>query len=240
MLGFLPYVIAAACGAALMGVALFASRRFNPGRAPALPKQTLSELQRYRAAVDTCDDSIYLVDRETMLFVDASVSACERTGYRYEDLMRIGPQDLLKESREDLIRGYDELIATAPEGHPQRAHQPVSGRPRKLRRIESARPASRRPLDHRDDIAGRDPAKSGRTRGAALRPHVRRVERHQRSHHARGHAGGSLPARLRGRGARRPAAGRQHLYAGRRIGGAQVVAAAGESAEKLRAMPAVD
>jgi two-component system, sensor histidine kinase and response regulator len=116
MLAFLPYLIAAAGGAALMGVGLFASRRFNPGRAPALPKQTLSELQRYRAAVDTCDDSIYLVDRETMLFVDASVSACERTGYRYEDLTRIGPQDLLQESREDLIRDYDELIAASPKG----------------------------------------------------------------------------------------------------------------------------
>ena len=114
MLALLPYLIAAAGGAALMGIALFASRRVIVGGASELPKQTLVELQRYRAAVDTCDDSIYLVDRETMLFVDASVSACERTGYRYEDLMRIGPQDLLQESRENLIRDYDELIAAAP------------------------------------------------------------------------------------------------------------------------------
>ncbi|HEY2145214.1 MAG TPA: response regulator [Steroidobacteraceae bacterium] len=116
MLALLPYLIAVAGGAALTGIAIFARRHAGIGGASALPKQSRVELRRFRAAVDTCVDSIYLVDRETMLFVDASVSACERTGYRYEELMQMGPQDLLKESREDLIRGYDAVIAAAPKG----------------------------------------------------------------------------------------------------------------------------
>jgi two-component system, sensor histidine kinase and response regulator len=83
---------------------------------PALPKQTLAELQRFRAVVDSCIDSIYMVDRESMKFVDATATASSRTGYSHEELMTMGPQDLLKESREDLIRIYDEAIAASPQG----------------------------------------------------------------------------------------------------------------------------
>ncbi|HEY2676714.1 MAG TPA: response regulator [Steroidobacteraceae bacterium] len=116
MLALLPYLIAAAGGAAITAIAVFTRRHFGAGGDPALPKQTLADLQRFRAAVDTCVDSIYLVDRETMLFVDASVSACERTGYPYDELKKMGPQDLLKESRDELIRGYDEVVAAGPKG----------------------------------------------------------------------------------------------------------------------------
>jgi PAS domain S-box-containing protein len=75
------------------------------------PRQTAAELQRFRAAIDTCADAIYLVDRETLKFVDASATASERTGYSHEELIKLGPLELLKESREDLIRSYDAAIA---------------------------------------------------------------------------------------------------------------------------------
>jgi PAS domain S-box-containing protein len=81
-----------------------------------LPKQNLAELQRFRAVVDTCVDSIYMVDRETLKFVDATATASSRTGYSHEELMQMGPLDLLKESREELIRNYDAAIAAAPHG----------------------------------------------------------------------------------------------------------------------------
>jgi two-component system, sensor histidine kinase and response regulator len=83
---------------------------------PALPKQTLAELQRFRAVVDSCVDSIYMVDRESLKFVDATATALSRTGYSHEELMKMGPLDLLKESREELIRKYDEAIAASPQG----------------------------------------------------------------------------------------------------------------------------
>jgi two-component system sensor histidine kinase/response regulator len=83
---------------------------------PVLPKQTLSELQRFRAIVDSCVDSIYMVDRESLMFVDATATASSRTGYSHDELMKMGPLDLLKEDREELIRKYDAAIAASPQG----------------------------------------------------------------------------------------------------------------------------
>src|ERR1700753_286403 len=88
----------------------FLKRRLSP-RPQGPPKQTMAELQRFRAAVDTCVDSIYVVDRETLKFVDATATASSRTGYSHEELIKLGPMDLLKDSREELIRIYDEAIA---------------------------------------------------------------------------------------------------------------------------------
>jgi PAS domain S-box-containing protein len=83
---------------------------------PGLPKQTLAELQRFRAVVDSCLDSIYMVDRESLMFVDATATASSRTGYSHEELMKMGPLDLFQEDREELIRKCDEAIAASPQG----------------------------------------------------------------------------------------------------------------------------
>jgi two-component system, sensor histidine kinase and response regulator len=121
MLEFFSYLLAAAGGAALAGVGLraaFARRAAGGLQLPnlGLPKQNFAELQRFRAVVDSCVDSIYMVDRETLQFVDATATASSRTGYSHEELMRMGPLDLLKESREELIRSYDAAIAAGPQG----------------------------------------------------------------------------------------------------------------------------
>jgi PAS domain S-box-containing protein len=121
MLELLSYLLATAGGAALGAMIV----RARSARGPAggfnlsdlkLPKQNFAELQRFRAVVDTCVDSIYMVDRETLKFVDATATASSRTGYSHEELMQMGPLDLLKESREELIRNYDAAIAAAPHG----------------------------------------------------------------------------------------------------------------------------
>ena len=121
MLLLLPYVLAAAVGAGITGLAIFMRRA--PGRREViadddlhLPKQSMAELQRFRAVVDTCTDSIYMVDFETLKFVDATAAASARTGYRHAELMTMGPHDLLKEDREDLIRRYEEVIAAGATG----------------------------------------------------------------------------------------------------------------------------
>jgi len=126
MLNLLSYLWAAVGGAAIAGFAVFLRRRAaygtqagpanNPPNGLVLPRQTLAELQRFRAVVDTCVDSIYMVDRETLKFVDATATASSRTGYSHEELMRMGPLDLLKESREELIRSYDAAIAAGEQG----------------------------------------------------------------------------------------------------------------------------
>jgi PAS domain S-box-containing protein len=116
MFVLLSSILAAAGGAALAALVVNRRRRGLPAEQAALPKQTLSELQRFRTVVDSCVDSIYMVDRETLKFVDATATASSRTGYSHQELMRMGPLDLLKESREDLIRSYDAAIAAGPQG----------------------------------------------------------------------------------------------------------------------------
>src|SRR5258708_7135390 len=126
MLDLLSYLSAAVGGAAIAGFAVFLRRRAayrvrakpagDPSSGLGLPKQTLTELQRFRAIMDTCVDSMYMVDRETVKFVDATATASSRTGYSDEELMQMGPLDLLKESREELIRSYDAAIAAGAQG----------------------------------------------------------------------------------------------------------------------------
>jgi PAS domain S-box-containing protein len=120
MFDLLPYLLAAAVGAALAAIGLTSyARRSGSGfksSNSALPKQSLAELRRFREVLDTCVDSIYMVDRETLKFVDATASASSRTGYSHEELLRMGPLDLLKERREDVIRSYDEAIAAGAQG----------------------------------------------------------------------------------------------------------------------------
>lgn len=65
------------------------------------------ELQRFRDAMDMSGDAIYLVDRATMRFVDVNRTACERMGYTREELLQMGPQNLLRESRQAIERVYD-------------------------------------------------------------------------------------------------------------------------------------
>jgi len=121
MLELWPYLLAVAGGAALgaMVVRAISARGAAGGFKLSglnLPKQNSAELRRFRAIVDTCVDSIYMVDRETLKFVDATATASSRTGYSHEELMRMGPLDLLKESREELIRSYDAAIAAGAQG----------------------------------------------------------------------------------------------------------------------------
>ena len=73
------------------------------------------ELRRFRLAMDKSADMIVLIDRTTMRFLDVNETACRLLGYSREELLRMGPQDVLPVSREDLERSYDELIANPAE-----------------------------------------------------------------------------------------------------------------------------
>jgi PAS domain S-box-containing protein len=54
---------------------------------------------------------IYLVDRNTMKFVDINDTVCRNTGLSREELLKRGPDlDVLKESLEELAERYDRLI----------------------------------------------------------------------------------------------------------------------------------
>src|SRR6267142_2206681 len=69
------------------------------------------ELRRFRLAMDNSADMIVLIDRATMRFVDVNETACKLLGYSRDELLRMGPQDVLPVGREELERSYDDLIA---------------------------------------------------------------------------------------------------------------------------------
>jgi PAS domain S-box-containing protein/diguanylate cyclase (GGDEF)-like protein len=74
-------------------------------------KRAEEVLQRFRLALDNSADMILIIDRATMRHVDINQAACRLLGYTQEELLNLGPQDLLPVSQSDLEKAYDELIA---------------------------------------------------------------------------------------------------------------------------------
>src|SRR5437016_5088911 len=79
-------------------------------------------LRRFRVAMDNSADMIVLIDRTTMRFVDVNETACRLLGYSREELLKMGPQDVLPTSRKELERAYDEFIATPSHIPGMRSH----------------------------------------------------------------------------------------------------------------------
>jgi PAS domain S-box-containing protein len=82
----------------------------------------IEDLQRLRAAMDATNDSIYLTDPITMRFMEVNDAACRRLGYTREQLLKLGPQDVLVADREQLRRRYDEVIAAGDRGTSAEMH----------------------------------------------------------------------------------------------------------------------
>jgi diguanylate cyclase (GGDEF)-like protein/PAS domain S-box-containing protein len=74
------------------------------------------ELLRFRAAMDTSGDPVYLVDPVAMRFLDFNKTACRQVGYSREEMLKLGPQDILRTGRKELRRIYDKVIAKGDEG----------------------------------------------------------------------------------------------------------------------------
>ncbi|OGB22166.1 MAG: hypothetical protein A3I66_17470 [Burkholderiales bacterium RIFCSPLOWO2_02_FULL_57_36] len=74
------------------------------------------EARRFRAGMDISGDSIYLVDRDTMLFIDVNETACKSTGYTRTELLQMGPHELLLTDRQTLEREYDEVVESGDKG----------------------------------------------------------------------------------------------------------------------------
>ncbi|HJV96070.1 MAG TPA: diguanylate cyclase, partial [Albitalea sp.] len=78
-------------------------------------KRRDEELRRFRVAMDTSADSIFLVDRSRMRYIDANATACAMLGYTREQLLAMGPQDMVGKPREEVERDFDALIAGEEE-----------------------------------------------------------------------------------------------------------------------------
>ena len=70
-----------------------------------------ADLQLFRAAMDATADSIFLVNRSTMRFVEVNATACNLLGYTREELFQLGPSDLSAAPLEQLGSVYDAVIA---------------------------------------------------------------------------------------------------------------------------------
>jgi PAS domain S-box-containing protein len=67
--------------------------------------------RRFRAAMDASADMILLIDRAAMRYVDVNENVCRILGYSREEILAMGPQDVLPIAREELERDYDAFIA---------------------------------------------------------------------------------------------------------------------------------
>jgi diguanylate cyclase (GGDEF)-like protein/PAS domain S-box-containing protein len=74
--------------------------------------QAQQELSRFRAAIDMSRDAIFLVDRQSMRYIDVNDMACRMFGVSRAEFLNMGPQDLNPNvSREEFERKFDEAIA---------------------------------------------------------------------------------------------------------------------------------
>jgi PAS domain S-box-containing protein len=85
-------------------------------------KRREEDLRHFRVAMDATIDSIYVTDLATMRFVEVNGAACRRLGYTREQLLKLGPQDVLAADREQLTRMYDEVIAAGERGTSAETH----------------------------------------------------------------------------------------------------------------------
>ena len=89
----------------------------RPVAGPTVTQQAYDELLRFRAAVDACSDAIYVVDRETLKYVDVSASASKHTGFTREELIGMSPLDLIEGlTQAALVQMYDEIVAAGWQG----------------------------------------------------------------------------------------------------------------------------
>ncbi|PLX26945.1 MAG: hypothetical protein C0600_10555 [Ignavibacteria bacterium] len=73
-------------------------------------ERTNERLKRFRFALDSAADNIYIIDPETMKFVDHNESAVRALGYSSEELLTMGPADIrAADAEEDYQVIYEDV-----------------------------------------------------------------------------------------------------------------------------------
>ena len=67
--------------------------------------------RRFRTGMDASADMILLIDPRQMRYVDVNEAVCRALGYTREEMLAMGPQDLLPIPREELQGVYEKFIA---------------------------------------------------------------------------------------------------------------------------------
>ncbi|SFU56253.1 EAL domain-containing protein [Pseudoduganella namucuonensis] len=74
-------------------------------------KKGEEDLRRFRKAMDSTADGIFLLSRATMRFVEVNDTACAMSGYSRQELMLLGSSDISAGHPAELADLYDGLIA---------------------------------------------------------------------------------------------------------------------------------
>jgi diguanylate cyclase (GGDEF)-like protein/PAS domain S-box-containing protein len=83
-------------------------------------REQMKQLQRFRAALEASAEGIFLVDRNSLRFIDSNETACRMLGTTPEELAGLGPLDLLPDvPRQELEALYDALLARPQAGNVQ-------------------------------------------------------------------------------------------------------------------------
>ncbi len=91
-------------------------------------KESAQGLRQFRQALDNAADDIFIIDHQTMKFVDVNESACRSLGYKREELLAMGPGDIKPEiNMVELERFFNDLIAGNGTDHLQTRHQRRDG-----------------------------------------------------------------------------------------------------------------
>ncbi len=81
-------------------------------------KEREKSLSRFKQALDSSLDSIFIVDYSTLSFVDVNATACNKLGYTKEDLLQLTPFDIKPYfSREELEEKFEDLLNCNIDGN---------------------------------------------------------------------------------------------------------------------------
>jgi diguanylate cyclase (GGDEF)-like protein/PAS domain S-box-containing protein len=85
-------------------------------------------LLQFRAAVETSADAMFLVDRETLRYVDCNETACQLLGYSREEILRLGPAELNVDPEEQMASAFDDAVPIGSKGVGARADRRLARR----------------------------------------------------------------------------------------------------------------
>jgi diguanylate cyclase (GGDEF)-like protein/PAS domain S-box-containing protein len=80
-------------------------------------RRLAEEQRRFRAGMDASADMILLIDPESMRYVDVNETVCRTLGYSRDEILAMGPQDILPVPRDELQRTYQAFIANPTVMH---------------------------------------------------------------------------------------------------------------------------
>ena len=79
-------------------------------------KQWEEAMERFRIALDSAADNIFLIDPDAMKFIDVSQSACRDLGYSRDELLQLGPPQIMPQLSDEELRRCFEQIRCQPSG----------------------------------------------------------------------------------------------------------------------------